>query len=300
MAVRKIKSKINSWKPKDWQMIIERDGKLFVCHFDRMFGHEQNLRPYNRFLIGKESYINQLDTITSYANFFVNNYDPECELVMGYLKVKFALDKEKIYTTENMESYIDFLYEVLFTNTMVEKIVKMTEENYIDDIEVDGVERKKYVKNEKKHLESLEFTNEHIKILLSVSFCMKIMSPCIFHYFQLNNIKVEKDSEIIFMFYKRLFTLFGYGDTFELVEPLDGDEIIIQSGITPKEMEDIAFDKGLLPMQNGLGITYEWMDGDKKLIYRKKVINIYNKLYVYVENALAPTLNNLLNCWDAA
>ena len=71
----KRKSKINTWKPKDYQVIVERDGKLFVCHFDRLFGHSEKLKIYNRFLIGKESYINQLDVITSYTNFFINNYN---------------------------------------------------------------------------------------------------------------------------------------------------------------------------------------------------------------------------------
>ena len=34
------------------------------------------------------------------------------------------------------------------------------------------IDVKKYLKNEKKHLESLEFTNQHIKILLRISFGM--------------------------------------------------------------------------------------------------------------------------------
>ena len=98
-----------------------------------------------------------------------------------------------------MGAYIDFLYEVMFTPTMVEKICAMVDENYLDDIEsADGEDtgKRKYVKNDKKHLESLEFTNQHIKILLRISFGMKIMSPALFHYTQINHIKIEKDSDI--------------------------------------------------------------------------------------------------------
>ena len=143
----KRKSKINTWKPKDYQVIVERDGKLFVCHFDRLFGHSEKLKVYNRFLIGKESYINQLDVITSYTNFFINNYDFDNELAMAYLKVKFALDKQKLFNESNMNSYIDFIYEVMFTDTMIEKIIRMVHENYLDDIETTTEEKKKYLKN---------------------------------------------------------------------------------------------------------------------------------------------------------
>ena len=178
IQVEKRTSKINTWKPKEYQKIVERDGKLFICHFSKLFGHAEKVDLYKTFVIGKESYINQLDIITSYINFFVNNYDFDNELITGYLKTKFALDKEHLYDESNMDSYIDFLYEVIFTNTMVEKIVRMVEENYLDDIDqVQNDERRKYIKNDKKHLESLEFTNQHIKILLQISFGMKIMSP---------------------------------------------------------------------------------------------------------------------------
>ena len=120
-------SKINTWKPKDYQVIVERDGKLFVCHFGRLFGNDEKLSAYERFTIGKESYINQLDVITSYTNFFINNYDFDNELVMAYLKIKFALDKAKIFDESNMNSYIDFIYEIMFTPTMVDKIIQMVE-----------------------------------------------------------------------------------------------------------------------------------------------------------------------------
>ena len=45
-----------------------------------------------------------------------------------------------------------------------------------------------YALKEKKHLESLEFTNQHIKTLLKISFGIKIMTPVIFHYIAPNKI----------------------------------------------------------------------------------------------------------------
>jgi hypothetical protein len=284
-------SKINTWKPKDYQVIVEKDGKLFVCHFDRLFGHSNKLSTYNRFLIGKESYINQLDIITSYINFFINNYDCDNELVTGYLKCKFAIDKNHQFGEEEMNSYIDFLYEVLFTETMVSKIVQLVEENYLDDIETSDEDKKKYVKNEKKHLESLEFTNQHIKILLEISFGMKIMAPCLFHYIQMNHIKIEKDSDIIFRFYQRLFKLFGYANTWEICNS-SGE--VLQEGISEEDAKKMIDDKWLEPTIIGNDKHYYFTNDDGELCYLTRTqINVYNKLYVYVKaKVLESNANN--------
>lgn len=311
IQVEKRTSKINTWKPKEYQKIVERDGKLFICHFSKLFGHAEKVDLYKTFVIGKESYINQLDIITSYINFFVNNYDFDNELITGYLKTKFALDKEHLYDESNMDSYIDFLYEVIFTNTMVEKIVRMVEENYLDDIDqVQNDERRKYIKNDKKHLESLEFTNQHIKILLQISFGMKIMSPCLFHYVQKSHIKIEKDSLIIFNFYKRLFDLFGYANTWnyyrvgtgEEIDHVDADtgEIFYKDEILNSEpLEDSL----VVPRIESMGMTiknsddrgkkYAFTENGEELYYQRVEINMFNKLYVYVKTkVLESNANN--------
>lgn len=274
-------SKIHTWKPKAKEVLIDRDGKLFVCHFDKVFGIDK-LSQYNRFLIGKDSYINQLDTITSYANFFVNNYDQDQELVTAYLKIKFALDKKRQFNEESMGAYIDFIYAVMFTPTMVEKICTMVEENYLDDIEsTDETDApRKYVKTDKKHLESLEFTNQHIKILLRISFGMKIMSPALFHYTQINHIKIEKESDIIYRFYKPLFDLFGYGETYDIFDKFN---VLIKEDVPIEEFGEM---KSIIPFReegSGKDIKY-WFtdeDGEEKYFTRTKV-DMYNKLYVYV------------------
>lgn len=199
-------SAIITWKMTEKDKLVDADGKLYIAKLDEIF-HQPELAIYNKFSIKKCSYENQLDVIVRYTNFFMKFYDPEKELAMAYLKCKFAIDKDKLFTAENMQSMIDFLYDVMITDSMVQKIERMVDENYLDDIESgkDG----KYAAKEKKYLESLEFTNEHMRILLCISFCMKIMSPVIFHYFSINLIKCDKETYYIYDFYKKLFDVFG-------------------------------------------------------------------------------------------
>ena len=54
IQVEKRTSKINTWKPKEYQKIVERDGKLFICHFSKLFGHAEKVDLYKTFVIGKE------------------------------------------------------------------------------------------------------------------------------------------------------------------------------------------------------------------------------------------------------
>lgn len=198
------------WKPKTNDLIVTSDGKLFIMKFEKLFTPEEKVSVYDKFYIKKGSYENQLDMICRYINFFMCNYDEDNELAAAYLKLKFALDWDKRFTEENPEQLIDLIYEIMFTDNIVQKICRMVEENYLDDIE-STEEGKKYVGKEKKHLESLEFTNAHIKVLLRISFGIKCISPILFHYASLNTIKIDKESDFIFNFYKRLFDIFSDG-----------------------------------------------------------------------------------------
>lgn len=284
-------SKINTWKPKKNQILVEPDGKLFICHFDKIFGIDK-LSVYNRFMICKGSYENQLEIITKYTNFFMNVYDNDGELATAYLRLKASLDKLNEYTADNMNSFIDFIYEVMFTPTIVEKIVQMVEENYLDDIETDTEEKKKYIKNTKVHLESLEFTNQHIKILLRISFAMKIMSPVLFHYLYKNVIKIEKDSDIIYQFYQRLFKIFGYGTTYELYSANDE---LIEDGISQETVNELIQAGELMevPIQTDIsGVVERHYYNREGQYYTLCKINMYNKLYVYVKTKVLESNSN--------
>lgn len=202
------KSKITTWKPTKEDMVTSSDGKIFIIFFEKLFPMDPGIAVYDRFFIKKGSYEKQLETITKYINFFMKFYDPDKEMALAYLKIKYALDKEKRFNESNPEQLIDLIYDVLFSDSIIANINRMVEDNYLDDIESDDA---KYAGKEKKHLESLEFTNQHIKILLRISFGMKAMSPILFHYLSINVIKLDRDSDLIYRFYKRLFDIFSDG-----------------------------------------------------------------------------------------
>lgn len=215
----KITAEINTWKPKSKkEVIVESEDQMFKVYFEKFF--DEKMKKFDIFYVRKSSFEPHLALSAKYINYFINRYDTENELVMGYLKLKYALDEAKnldgtkLFTAENVHALIDLIYEVIFTDTMCDKIRRMVEDNYLDDIERDVT---KYKSNSNQdYLESLEFTNEHNKILLRISFGMRIICPVMYHYFCINKIKPDqlknkKDVTVVYDFYYPLFGLFSDG-----------------------------------------------------------------------------------------
>lgn len=206
-----LKAPINEWVETDEEKYLTYEPQKCYIDFHKIFGIK-SLAGYREFTIRKDSYSNQLPVICRYVNFFIHAYDKEHELLTAYLHLKFVTDNEdgEIYFTGEAQlgQFIDHIYEVMFTPSIIRKIHQLVDDNYLDDIESDEGS-KKYITKEKKHLESLEFTNEHIKTLLKISFGIKMMSPVIFHYLAKNKIIVNKTTPHLFNAFKGLFDIFS-------------------------------------------------------------------------------------------
>ena len=201
------------------------------------------------------------------------------EVIAAYLKFAKVIGKERTYNEDGIDGFIDLVYEVLFTPTVVEKIRQLTEDNYKDDIEAqDDDDKKHYLKSEKKHLESLEFTNDHIKVLLCISMAIKIMCPVILHFTKINQIPIGKNTDTIFRFYKRLSSIFGYGTDYCVK---DEDDNIIVEEIPKEEVMEHVESENLVKVPFGNTHRYYFVQDGKKLYYTPVEINIYNKLYIY-------------------
>lgn len=207
-----VRAEINVWKPKGKkEVLVDSKGQIFYVYFEKAFNSEK-MAVWDEFYVKKSSFEPHLAMSAKYINYFINKYDKENELITAYLKLKRMMDKDEMFNASNPESLIDVIYEFIFTPTLCAKIIDMVEDNYLDDIERDSANYKGA--QNKDYLQSLEFTNEHQKILLRISFGMRIICPVMFHYFTTNKIKPDdlkskKGISIIYDFYNPLFPLFS-------------------------------------------------------------------------------------------
>ena len=187
--------RVDEWIPKRTDNIVYNDGKLVIIPFDKIF-NRQDADALNNFIIKKESYVKRLPELIKYINYFIKFYDNDNELIIAYLKLKSLVDNKSSKTP--IGAFIKYIYNILLSDTMVNKIRIMVEDNYYINLSSDdGI----------KYNESLEFTNEHGKIMMQISVAMKIMVPLVFHY--LNTYNLLKDKSALFRFYEGLFDLFG-------------------------------------------------------------------------------------------
>lgn len=196
--------RVDDWEPTIEDIKVSYDGKLMIIKFDELFNKKDG-DALNTFIIKKESYVKRLPDLCHYINYFIKYYDHDNELLLAYLKLKYMIDNK--HNTISLEAFIKIVYDILLTESIVNKIKQMTEDNYYIDLSSnDGI----------KYNETLEFNAEHAKVLMNISISMKIMVPIMFHYLNVHNmIKVRSH---IFRFYEGLFDL--YGDEIDIYNKL--------------------------------------------------------------------------------
>jgi hypothetical protein len=190
--------------------------KTMIIKFDKELSHvnNENISALNEWKVSKISYSTYLPTMCEELNFFETMYDQEGELITALFRIKYLIDGDNVsYTMKNFEAFKDICYKTIFTDSIKEKIIKMVEENYVDDIEAENIKNMKnpdmlsIMQRKKK---SLEFLNVHVKAMLKISFCIKILSFVINHFAVMRSINIQKNIDIFYQFYVDTFYIFDF------------------------------------------------------------------------------------------
>ena len=190
--------------------------KTMIIRFDKELDHmnNENISALNEWKVTKLSYSSYLPKMCEELNFFETMYDPEGELIAALFRIKYLIDVDNIsYTTKNFDAFKDLCYKTIFTESMKEKISRMVEENYVDDIEAENTRNMKnpdllsIMQRKKK---SLEFLNVHVKAMLQISFGIKILSFIINHFAVMRSINIQKNIDMFYRFYIDMFHVFEW------------------------------------------------------------------------------------------
>lgn len=190
--------------------------KTLIIKFDKELDHlnNENIAALNEWRVTKLSYSSYLPRMCEELNFFEAMYDREGELITALFRVKYLIDVDNVsYTMKNFDAFKDLVYKTVFTESIKSKIVRMVDENYVDDIEAENVKNMKnpdmlsIMQRKKK---SLEFLNCHVKAMLCVSFCIKILSFIINHFTVMRSINHQKNMDLFYRFYVDSFNIFDW------------------------------------------------------------------------------------------
>lgn len=190
--------------------------KTMIIKFDKELSHidNENISALNEWKVSKISYSTYLPKMCEELNFFEAMYDQEGELITALFRIKYLIDANNYsYTLNNFPAFKDLCYKTIFTDSIKDKITRMVEENYVDDIEAENIRNMQdpdmlsIMQRKKK---SLEFRNVHVKAMLQISFGIKILSFIINHFAVMRSINIQKNIDIFYQFYKDVFNVFDH------------------------------------------------------------------------------------------
>lgn len=185
---------VDDWVPGSDDYTVYFDNKLIVIPFDKIFDQEFGSdNTFCSFVINRTIYSNNIEKVCKYINYFCHFYDDDNELVMNYVKLKFIIDDKKRKVKKN--AFIKAIYDIFFTDSIIEKIDRMVEDNFRVNLKKEDV---------KKYDEAMEFTNEHGKILFKVSVATNLLIPVLNHYLYSRN----SEEKILYDYYVHLFDIF--------------------------------------------------------------------------------------------
>lgn len=176
--------------------------------------HNENISVLNEWKVTKQTYSNHLPKLCEELNFFEIMYDQEGELIAALFRIKYLIDVDSVsYTIRNFDAFRDLCYKTIFTPSMKEKITRMVDENYTDDIEAENLknmqnpEMQNIMQRKKK---SLEFLNVHVKALLEISYGIKILSFIVNHFVVMRSVNIQKNIDLFHRFYIPMFEVFEH------------------------------------------------------------------------------------------
>lgn len=190
--------------------------KTMIIKFDKELSHinNENISALNEWKVTKLSYSSYLPKMCEELNFFESIYDREGELITALFRIKYLIDADNIsYTMRNFEAFRDLCYKTIFTPSMKEKITRLVEENYVDDIEettMRNMNNPDILSIMQRKKKSLEFKNEHVKAMLMISFGVKILSFIINHFAVMRSLNIQKNIGIFYDFYYPMFEVFEF------------------------------------------------------------------------------------------
>jgi len=128
-----------------------------------------------------------------YVNYFCNYYDPDWEYVSVLLAIKTKIDRydASIYPIEmffyDMERYI-------LRSDIANRVKKMVDDNYYQDLNYTNIKTP-----------SLQYTNDHAKLLHKMSILMDLCIPLLTNYAYMH--KVDSIDDYLLSFYDRILHL---------------------------------------------------------------------------------------------
>lgn len=169
-----------AWKPSpEEQYFIQEDGMIVAEYAYRDLNIPRE-RVIPKYVIAKKHYKERIPDILAHINYFVANYDHNHEYLISTLSVKTYMDQ---HPDMSQKAFRKLLIKRVVTPTFVGKVKRMANDLYKLNINTD---------KEGKYRSTPKITNEHARMIVAVSFCIRLLLPICIHFSNTNSTFINK------------------------------------------------------------------------------------------------------------
>ncbi len=168
-----IPPEVHDWEPKPEEEFFVMDNDVVIANYEQ----ELNINPNSNiqvFIIKKNHYKDKMPDILKHLNYFLTFFDPEKELYMAILRIKWNIDKNECMSVKSFRSLI---MGDIMTPSIVSKIKDMAKYLYRLDIDTD---------KEGKYRSTPKVSNDQARLLLAMSFAFRLLMPICVHFSNVN------------------------------------------------------------------------------------------------------------------
>ena len=126
------KTRFINWEPIQEDIIMRHYGSQIHVNFSGVFPPEDIVDPAIQLFQLRSKRLELQNLICEQINFFTALYDDDNDLITSMLIAKYMTDSQT-YTIVTFDEYYKQLYDILFTERVVDKIRKMVDENDVGD-----------------------------------------------------------------------------------------------------------------------------------------------------------------------
>lgn len=187
--------RVDEWMPqRPEEVIVSCRAGYFIAPLSIFFNIDSESGDnLNKFILSTKKCYNSpamREHLFRYVNYFCNYYDTDFEYLSVLLAIKTKVDRfdQSVYPIDmffyDMERYI-------ISPSIVNKVKKMVEDNYYQDLTYTNVKSP-----------TLQYTNEHAKLLHTMSILMDLCIPLLTNYAYMN--KISNIDDYLLMMYDRI------------------------------------------------------------------------------------------------
>lgn len=169
-----------NWIPTDEQrFFVEKDGMIFTQYLNKVFDVPED-RQILYYIIAKKHYKEIIPDLVHHINYFISHYDMEQEFLVASLSIKNYIDRHPDMTQKSFHKMVKMR---ILTNSFVSKVKHMAMDLYKLNINTD---------KDGKYKTTPKITNDHARMIVAVSFCLRLILPLCIHFSNTNATFVNK------------------------------------------------------------------------------------------------------------